>query len=285
MIFLSLIVLSSPVSPRTMLHSVRQFFARKKSAPRPAFVPAGERWYVIGDIHGRADLFDALIAAIESDDARRVPADTTAVLLGDLVDRGPDSAGVIRAARAWGERRKVRCLAGNHEEMFLASFEDTATLRHFLKHGGRETVLSYGMAEEDYRHMRLEDVQAELNRLVPQADRRFLEAFEDMITVGDYVLVHAGIDPARSLDDQQRSDLRWIRDRFLSHEEPLSHVVVHGHTIFQDVVDTSHRIGIDTGAFRTGRLTALVLEGDTRRVIQAVASDDGEITIEKGDHS
>lgn len=268
-----------------MLHSVRHLLARKKPARRIAHVPAGERWYVVGDIHGRNDLFAALIEAIEADDATGVPAETTVVLLGDLVDRGDDSAGVIRTARAWSERRRVRFLAGNHEEMFLDSFDDIDTLRHFLRHGGRETVLSYGLAPEEYQRMRVAEVQDAMQRLVPAGDRTFLQGFEEYIVAGDYLLVHAGIDPARPFDQQRRSDLLWIRERFLRHEEPLSHVIVHGHTISDDIVDTQHRIGIDTGAFRTGRLTALALEGETRRRIQAVASDDGAIRIEKGDHS
>ena len=90
-----------------------------------------------------------------------------------------------------------------------------------------------------------------------------------MVVAGDYVFVHAGINPKRAIDDQKQSDLRWIRERFLKHDEPFSHVIVHGHTIFEEIEHTDHRIGIDTGAFRTGNLTALVLEGDTRRVIQA----------------
>ena len=99
----------------------------------------------MGDIHGRLDLFEALIAAIEADDAASAPAETTVILLGDLVDRGPDSAGVVARARAWQRQRPVRILMGNHEEMFLSSFEKAETLRHFLRFGGKETVLSYGI--------------------------------------------------------------------------------------------------------------------------------------------
>ena len=266
-----------------MFDSIRRIFSSDKPQRRLASVPAGERWYVIGDIHGRLDLLEALEQAIEVDDAERDDATTTIAFLGDLVDRGPDSAGVIDLARAWGERRKVRYLAGNHEEMFLESFSDREVLRHFLKHGGRETVLSYGVERKAYNRMKIEEVQEALAAAVPQEHRDFLASFEDMIVVGDYVLVHAGINPKRTIDDQKKSDLRWIRERFLRHEEPFSHVVVHGHTIFDDVVDTQHRIGIDTGAFRTGRLTALVLEGDRRRTIKAVAADDGSIAIEKKD--
>ncbi len=233
-------------------------------------VPEGERYYVVGDIHGRLDLFETLAAAIEQDDQAGGEADSTVVLLGDLVDRGPDSAGVIAAAREWQARRKLRCLAGNHEEMFLESFEDEEILRHFLKHGGRETILSYGIARETYNSLELDELQREMGRMVPQADRDFLANFEEMILAGDYCFVHAGVDPERPIEDQRRSDMLWIRERFLHNVEPLSHVIVHGHTIFDEVEDRGNRIGIDTGAFRSGVLTALVLEGESRRYIKAV---------------
>lgn len=243
-------------------------------------MPVGERWYVVGDIHGRQDLFGALTEAIDDDDRVSEPAATTVVLLGDLVDRGPDSAGVIAHARAWRERRKVRLLAGNHEEMFLESFDDSEMMRHFLRHGGKETVLSYGVDRERYLAMSLEEVQAEMARVVPAADRQFLAQAEEWIEAGDYLFVHAGINPERPLADQRRSDLLWIRERFLRHDAAFSHVVVHGHTIFDQVEDAGTRIGIDTGAYRTGRLTALVLEGSARRIIQAVERD-GAIAIER----
>lgn len=264
-----------------MFDSIRRIFASSQPGRRIARVPDGERWYLIGDVHGRLDLLVSLAEAIEQDDSARADAETTVLFLGDLVDRGPDSAGVIKFVRKLSRNRKVRCLAGNHEEMFLESFADREVLRHFLKHGGRETILSYGITRKQYDHLKMGELQQAMTDAVPQKDREFLESFEDMIVAGDYVFVHAGINPKHPLEKQKPSDLRWIRERFLRHPEPFSHVVVHGHTIFDEVVDTQHRIGIDTGAFRTGRLTALVLEGETRRTIQSVAAKDGEIAIEK----
>lgn len=255
-----------------MINFARLFRKGAFAKPRPR-VPEGERFYVIGDIHGRCDLFDELILAIEKDDEAAGEARTTVILLGDLVDRGPESARVIETARHWGKRRKVRYIAGNHEEMFLESFEDKEMLRHFLKHGGRETVLSYGIKKKRFNELTMKQLQAELHELVPKKHRKFLAEMEDIVVAGDYVFVHAGINPKLSLEDQKRSDLRWIRDRFLKHREPFSHVVVHGHTIFEDIEITDTRIGIDTGAFRTGTLTALVLEGDQRRFIQAQEVD------------
>lgn len=246
-----------------------KLFRKNGTAKRLPRVPDGERYYVIGDIHGRCDLLDALIEAIEADDAALGPADTTVVFLGDLVDRGPESARVIEVAMQLGERRKCRYLAGNHEEMFLESFEDKEMLRHFLKHGGKQTILSYGIKKKRYTELTMKELQAEMRALVPREHVDFLEKMEDILIAGDYVFVHAGINPKRAIDDQKKSDLRWIRDRFLKHREPFSHVVVHGHTIFEDVERTDYRIGIDTGAFRTGKLTALVLEGEDRRLIEA----------------
>lgn len=263
-----------------MLRSLRQLFKEKPAPRRLASVPAGERYYVIGDVHGRLDLFEALIEAVEADDAAAATAQSTVVLLGDLIDRGPNSSGVIDRARAWTKTRTVRFIAGNHEEMFLESFEDKEMLRHFIKHGGRETILSYGIKRKRYNELTIKELQGELAQLVPAKHRKFLGGFEDMVIAGDYVFVHAGINPKRPVEDQKQSDLRWIRERFLKHTEPFSHVVVHGHTIFDTVETTDHRIGIDTGAFRSGRLTALVLEGTTRRTIQAVETD-GAIAIDK----
>ena len=251
-----------------MFNLAKLFGQRGEPTRRPS-VPDGERYYVIGDIHGRCDLLDQLIEAIERDDAASGAADSTVILLGDLIDRGPESARVVETARKWGKRRRVHCIAGNHEEMFLESFTDREMLRHFLKHGGRETVLSYGIKRKRYNELTMKELQVELNDLVPKKHSKFLERMENMVVAGDYVFVHAGINPKRAIDDQKQSDLRWIRERFLKHDEPFSHVIVHGHTIFEEIDHTDHRIGIDTGAFRTGNLTALVLEGDTRRVIQA----------------
>jgi len=251
-----------------MLKSLKQMFRPAPQAPG-ASVPPGARYYVIGDIHGRLDLYEALIEAIERDDASRGYADTHVVLLGDLVDRGPDSAGVLARTREWQKRRDVRVLAGNHEDMFLASFKRPEALRHFLKHGGRETVLSYGLSRERFNACTLEELFDLLPEIVPRSEREYIAGFEEIIVAGDYLFVHAGIDPERALDEQKRSDMLWIRDRFLNHTGPLDKVVVHGHTISDTVVDHGNRIGIDTGAFRSGVLTALVLEGDRRGVIQA----------------
>ena len=262
-----------------------QFFRSRRAEPeRPsidAAVPDGQRVYAIGDIHGRSDLFITLIEAIEKDNRAAGDAETTIILLGDLVDRGPDSRNVLALAREWQKFRNVRILAGNHEEMFLRSFKKADVLRHFLRFGGRETLLSYGIDRKDYTRATIEEVQAMMAQKVPQEDIDFMAAFEDLIRIGDYVFVHAGIQPGVPLEEQEVHKLRWIREPFLSHPDiHEDYVVVHGHTISEVPEDMGNRIGLDTGAYDTGRLTALVLESEGRRYISASQGEGGEIAID-----
>ncbi len=261
-----------------MLSTLTKLFRASAPAPQPA-VPPGERVYAIGDVHGCAAQFAALIDAIDADDARHGEARTTMILLGDLSDRGPDSAGAVRLARSWGERREVRLIAGNHEEMFLDSFDDTKTLRHFIKYGGRETILSYGVDPAIYNSATIEQTRALMTAAVPAADRAYLGVAEDSIRIGDYLFVHAGVDPAIALDAQSPADLRWIREPFLAHGGDLGAVVVHGHTISAEVETRAHRIGLDTGAYASGRLTALGLEGSARWLIEAALDKLGKPRI------
>lgn len=261
-----------------MLNRIRQLF-RPAPEPRAPAIGPGERVYAVGDIHGRLDLLEPLVAAIEADDSARGSADTTLVLLGDLVDRGPDSAGVLAFARALAARHRVRILAGNHEEMFLGSLEKLETLRQFIKHGGRETILSYPVDPAVYRELTLEETQALVRDIVPEEDLAFMRRFEDRFVIGDYLFVHAGIMPGVPLDAQKTETLRWMREPFLSYRGDHGWCVVHGHTITEDVVVTPNRIGIDTGAYASGRLTALGLEGTARWLIETRASEDGAVAI------
>ena len=247
-----------------------------------AAVPAGQRVYAVGDIHGRADLFSALIEAIDAEDAALGAAQTSVILLGDLIDRGPDSAGVIRLAQGWQQRRHVRVLMGNHEEMFLAALEHEDAMRQFLRHGGREMLLSYPLDPLVYTRAELSEVADLARAVIPAQDIAFIRTFEDMITLGDYLFVHAGIRPGIAPDQQRSADLRWIREPFLDHDESFGAVVVHGHTIFDRIDVRQNRIGIDTGAYRSGRLTALALEGTKRWQVSAVAQD-GIIRVSSGD--
>lgn len=256
--------------PRTMLG--RLF--KKAAALRPidtARVPDGMRVYAIGDIHGRNDLLKMLLSKIEADDAQRGPADTQIIFLGDLMDRGPDSAGVIETAMALkAAGRKVRFLMGNHEEVFVRACRkrDPKIARFFLRIGGEATILSYPITRAEYVGLDMEQLCGRLTTLVPQEHLDFIDSFEDQIVIGDYAFVHAGIRPGVPLSEQKSSDLRWIREEFVDQRGDLEKVVVYGHTIYDDIEERGSRIGIDTGAYASDKLTALALEAGERWYLQ-----------------
>jgi serine/threonine protein phosphatase 1 len=252
---------------------IAKLFSRrpKKAAVAAPAIPEGRRIYAIGDIHGRVDLLDALLDRIVEDERKRGGPCAELVFLGDLVDRGPASAQVVdRLIALRDERPGTRFLLGNHEEVFLSALGgDKKALRLFHRIGGAETILSYGITPDAYVAADFDGLAAMFQAAVPEAHRAFLESFEDMIVAGDYVFVHAGIRPGVPLEEQRPGDLRWIRDEFLSHAEPLEKVVVHGHSIFEEVMELPHRIGLDTGAYRHGVLTAMGFEGTDRWILQA----------------
>jgi serine/threonine protein phosphatase 1 len=247
---------------------------KKRLITRPidtACVPEGQRIYAIGDVHGRNDLFNALLAQIDADDAARDASDTQIILLGDLVDRGPDSAGVIETAMALKARRpNTRFLTGNHEEVFVAACRkrDSKTLRFFIRIGGEATIMSYAISRSEYLALDMEQLSARLESLVPAEHLTFLESFEDQIIAGDYAFVHAGIRPGVALADQKTSDLRWIREEFVAQRGDLEKVIIYGHTIYESADERGSRIGIDTGAYESGKLTAIGLEGGQRWYLQ-----------------
>ncbi|MES2986278.1 MAG: metallophosphoesterase [Pseudomonadota bacterium] len=251
---------------------ILKLFKRQPDRTPQSSVPAGQRIYAIGDIHGRLDLLDALLASIDADDAARPVADTHIIFLGDLIDRGPESAQVVeRAKQIEREKPNTRFLLGNHEEVFLKSFQGDLKAIAFLNRiGGRETILSYGVSEQDYREADYPELLNLLKGSVPQEHIAFLQRFEDLIIFGDYAFVHAGIRPSRTLANQRTSDLRWIREDFTKFRGTLEKTVVHGHTISEDVERYSHRIGIDTGAFASGKLTAMGFEGTDNWILQTV---------------
>lgn len=253
---------------------VFMFWRRKSKAVSPAqnsfALPDGQRVYAIGDIHGRDDLFAELIDMIRADIAARPVAHVTLILLGDLVDRGPQSAEVVaRAIALRSEFVDMRLLIGNHEECFLAALTgDVRKLRYFMRIGGDETVRSYWKDDASLTEASFEEVAERLPANVPASHVEFLGSGEDVIEIGDYVFVHAGIRPGVPLDKQSLSDLRWIREEFLSDDRDHGAMVVHGHTIRDDIDEWPNRIGIDTGAYRSGILTAIVLEGTGRHYLK-----------------
>lgn len=238
--------------------------------PEQPMVAPGQRIYAIGDIHGRADLLEQLIAMIEADDAARGDAEILLIFLGDLIDRGPDSAGVVeRVGQLLSAGDQVRLIKGNHEEVFAAAATGCSkSTRLLMKIGGYETLESYGISRAEADEGTMQDLADLLKQRIPQAHLAILNRGEDMVRSGDYVFVHAGIRPGVILDQQKPSDLRWIRGPFLDTRRRDPFVVVHGHTPTEAVEFLPDRIGIDTGACYSGKLTALGLEGAERWVLQ-----------------
>jgi serine/threonine protein phosphatase 1 len=231
---------------------------------------AGCRAYAVGDIHGRLDLLNQVIGFIEADIAAQPPMRNFVVFLGDLIDRGPESAGVIERLRTYApENATVVFLAGNHEEILLRILAgDSGIVASWLKFGGAECAESYGLDPAALKRTDELSAVALLRDKIPASHRDFLEGLADTFRFGDYLFVHAGIRPGIALEEQEQADLRWIREAFLNDDKEHGFIVVHGHTIVPEVEERRNRIGIDTGAYRSGILTALVIEEDGRRYLR-----------------
>jgi serine/threonine protein phosphatase 1 len=251
---------------------LQPWFRRRRPPVPPARLAEGKAVYAIGDIHGRLDLLEQTLALV-AEDAHRHPKDVSRslVFVGDYIDRGPDSRGVVE--RLLDDPlpgfTTVR-LMGNHEDSLLRFIDRQSDGLGWLTYGGVGTLMSYGVP---VRTLPADPASAEELRqatwaALPAAHEAFLRRCLLHHVEDDYVFVHAGIRPGRTLDRQSPQDLLWIRDDFLRSRTPLpGMVVVHGHTICDTAQDLGHRINIDTGAFVSGRLTTLVLRGAARRFL------------------
>jgi serine/threonine protein phosphatase 1 len=240
-------------------------------AGQPARVPPGACVYAVGDIHGRADLVEEMHRLIAEDAATLTPGTGKLVVyLGDYVDRGLESRRVVDLLinNPLEDFQAVHLL-GNHDAWLLSFLVDPAIGPVWLRYGGDATMHSYGvqfgMAQDDPRFH--EQLQHRLRQRIPRRHVEFLQSLELSFESGDYLFVHAGVDPARPLHQQTADDLLWIREPFLSSRRELGCVVVHGHTVESEPVVRANRIGIDTGACWTGCLTCLVLEEDSFRFL------------------
>ena len=224
---------------------------------------AGERVYAVGDVHGRLDLFRKLLKQLEAD-AGSQKCPTRIILLGDLIDRGPHSMQMLELARRMQRQNSDRLvvLGGNHEDMLLASAEGNAEAqRLWLRNGGDATLMSYGLDPSEFARLTPRERGRTLEQRVGVDTLVWLEALPSACRSGDYFFCHAGIRPGVALESQRREDLLWIRREFLSSNRFHGAVIVHGHCETDEVEVLPNRINVDTGAYRSGELTAAGLQG------------------------
>lgn len=244
----------------------------------PPKIPVGRRIYAIGDIHGRADLLSLLMERVQADAAAQPEAEKVLVFLGDYVDRGEDSFAVIETLAAGAaEGFRLVCLKGNHEEFLLQFLNSTTAFDNWMMNGGNATLESYGIRPQSgfsiigmLRPGRgAESIRERFIRALPPRHLEFLSALKLRHQEGDYLFVHAGVRPGVPLDLQDEEDLIWIRGDFFNSDAQFGKVIVHGHSISLSLEAEvrANRIGIDTGAYMSGRLTCLVLEDSAYRFI------------------
>lgn len=250
---------------------LKALFGRKKTVvPKPC-VPDNVRVYAVGDIHGRIDLLRDLHRKIVDDAAGAVASRRVVVYLGDYIDRGEKSAAVIDFLI---DHPISECeqyfLMGNHEEMLLTFLDDPSIGSMWMFNGGDATLLSYGGGAqgEASGEARMMAMQRSLREKLPARHLAFFRALRLYHIEGGYAFVHAGLAPGRPIEEQDSQDLLWIRDEFMQSTDDHGYCVVHGHTISEQPDFRANRIGIDTGAYFSGVLTCLVLEGEEQRLLQ-----------------
>lgn len=249
---------------------LKRLFGRNPAEPEkaelpPASIPEGLRLYAVGDVHGRADLLARMRDLVSGDLAGRACSAAT-IFLGDYVDRGPQSREVVEMLSSGEWPTPVVALCGNHETAlldFVASVENWTTWRHYES---LPTLRSYGidvrpLMASDPDPAALREAHRHFVEAIPPHHIDFLRSLKACTSAGRYFFCHAGVRPGIPLEQQSPRDLQEIREPFLSSQEDFGRIVVHGHTPSEEPVVRQNRIGIDTGAYATGRLTTLVLEG------------------------
>jgi calcineurin-like phosphoesterase family protein len=233
--------------------------------------PDGCQIYAVGDLHGRFDLLRRIQDRIAEDAAKSGGVAKTIIYLGDYVDRGPQSFEIIDALTNETLPGFDRIfLKGNHEDMLLRFLDNGDCAETWLANGGVETLASYGIEADRFLWTvdAVEDLRRQFSAIMPVVHMRFFRSLDLYRVFGDYIFVHAGLRPETGLADQKERDFMWIRHDFLKCESAFPGIVVHGHSISPQPEFKTNRIGIDTGAYRSGKLTCLVLTGEGRRVLQ-----------------
>jgi serine/threonine protein phosphatase 1 len=231
--------------------------------PKPkAKLPDGVRIYAISDIHGCADQLEQMFAVIDADLAHSRPHQAIEVFLGDYIDRGPDSRSTLDLLIERSQYRNTIFLRGNHEAFLSTVVRDPKRFPEWLRVGGLQTLISYGISpspdpdQEEQAHLMRELILA-----MPKQHRAFLQGLRLSYTCGDFFFVHAGVRPGVPLTKQQETDLLWIRDEFLQSQKDFGKYIVHGHTPVKSAEVLANRANIDTGAYATGNLTLLSIQG------------------------
>jgi serine/threonine protein phosphatase 1 len=234
---------------------------RKRHRPR---LPEGIRIYAIGDVHGRADLLDRVFTRIDAHIAAHPAVRPVQVLIGDYIDRGPNSREVLDQLIRRAETNEVVLLKGNHETFVPEFLHNPAMLQSWSKMGGLETLMSYGLKPPlNADALTQKQLAIAFQAALPKSHLDLLASLQSSFACGEFFFVHAGVRPRVPLERQREEDMLWIRDDFLLHEEQFGKIVVHGHTPVREVDIRPNRINIDTGAYATGRLSCLVLQDET----------------------
>lgn len=260
-----------------MISGLKSLFSRGETTRSRHDLAPGMRVYAIGDVHGQDDLLDMMLGRIRADvEATGHGVQSTLIMMGDYVDRGLGSARVIeRLSTLQGMPFSTRFLKGNHEAAMLDFLDDAETGPVWVQYGGGETLASYGVqppSPQDDAPI-WHAAQAALLEALPDHHAAFLDALEPFVVEPPYIFVHAGVDPAKPLAEQTDQDLFWIRDKFLYSQRKFEHIVVHGHTPEPEPFHDDRRIGIDTGAYLSGVLTAVRLEGASVSFLQSRRGD------------
>jgi serine/threonine protein phosphatase 1 len=249
---------------------LRQLFLKRNALPSNVpTLPAGQRIYAIGDIHGRLDLLNQMTSLITADLVLHPSSNPLVVFLGDYIDRGPESKEVVERLARRDFPVSFIALRGNHESILLQFLQNPHIGAMWLQNGGLETLYSYGLEVRSLRAGQRSFLEAErdFRSLLPAHHLAFFNECQLSFSAGDYFFCHAGVRPGVDLQAQPEEDLLWIREPFLRSDEDFGKVVVHGHTPVSQPEIHPNRINIDTGAYISGHLTALVIENASRRFL------------------
>jgi serine/threonine protein phosphatase 1 len=230
----------------------------------PSRLPEGVRIYAIGDVHGRADLLEQVFTRIDTHIAAYPVDRPIHVLVGDYIDRGPNSREVLDRLLERAKSSEMVLLKGNHETFVLEFLRNPAMLQSWSQMGGLETLMSYGVTPSLNADAQTQkELAITLQATLPKSHLMLLKSLQSSFSCGGFFFAHAGVKPGVPLAEQREADLLWIRDEFLLYEGKFDKIVVHGHTPVREVDIRPNRINIDTGAYATGRLTCLVIQDET----------------------